>query len=293
LFALVARVLHSGAAETTEIALPRAPNRRLWATVSPLARSGLPFGALVLIQDPTRESKSAESYRRLISALAHELRTPLTAILGHADILSSCQPGKDEDLWHRSRDFIASEAERLARLVEDLLRLSRLDLTPLQRRPVNLSAVAEEAISALFQAAEARGVQLSLQAPPNLPRVLGDRDRLQQVFVNLLDNAIKYSPAGGTAVVRLLPEEKGVRVEVQDDGTGIASEDLPHVFKPLYRGQDVGDKSGTGLGLTIVRAILEQHGTPIRVQSAPGQGTTFHFGLPYAQSDQTSPSSLW
>jgi hypothetical protein len=122
---------------------------------------------------------------------------------GPRQILGSCQPERDEALWRRSRDFIASEAERLARLVEDLLRLSRLDLMPLQWLPVNLRAVAEEAVSALIQAAEARGVQLALQSPPSLPRILGDRDRLYQVFVNLLDNAIKYSSAGGNLICHL------------------------------------------------------------------------------------------
>ena len=122
------------------------------------------IGALVLVRRPERQTGSVQSYRHLIGAMAHELRTPLTAILGHVDILGSCDPEQDEALWRRSRDFIASEAERLARLVEDLLTLSRLDLTPLQHRPVNLRAVAEEAISFLFQTAEARDVRLSLQS---------------------------------------------------------------------------------------------------------------------------------
>jgi signal transduction histidine kinase len=287
---LVARVLDAGSAETTEITAPGAPDRRLRATASPLRAMDFPSGALVLLQDPTGADRSTESYRRLISAMAHELRTPLTAILGHADILDSCKLEEDEALWRRSRDFIASEAERLARLVEDLLTLSRLDLTPLQRRPVNLRVVAEEAISGLFQAAETRGVRLALQSPPDLPRVLGDRDRLQQVFLNLLDNAVKYS-SGSEAVVCLSPESSFIQTEVRDDGVGIAPEDLPHIFEPLYRSEDVRDISGTGLGLTIVRTILAQHGTTIDVQSAPHQGTAFRFRLPFAQSSQASPSS--
>lgn len=292
LAALVVRVIESGATETTEIVAPDAPGRSLRVTASLLGEVG-ENGILVLMQNPAEETQGAEPYRRLISAMAHELRTPLTAILGHADILGSCNPVEEEALWRRSRGFIASEAERLARLVEDLLTLSRLDLTPLQRRPVNLRAVAEEAISALFQVAQARGVRLALQSPPNLSRVLGDRDRLQQVFLNLLDNAIKYSSAGGEVVVRLTPQEDLMQVEVCDDGVGIAPEDLPYVFDPLYRSENVRDVPGTGLGLTIVRTILEQHGATIDVQSTPGHGTTFHFCLPCAQSDQVSrPKSL-
>lgn len=292
LAALVIRVIESGATETTEIVAPHAPGRSLRATASLLGEVG-EHGILVLVQNPAEEARGAEPYRRLIGAMAHELRTPLTAILGHADILGSCNPIEEEALWRRSRGFIASEAERLARLVEDLLTLSRLDLTPLQRRPVNLRAVAEEAISALFQVAQVRGVRLALQSPPNLSRILGDRDRLQQVFLNLLDNAIKYSSTGGEVMVRLTPQEDLMQVEVRDDGVGIAPEDLPYVFDPLYRSENVRDVPGTGLGLTIVRTILEQHGATIDVQSTPGHGTTFHFGLPCAQSEQASrPKSL-
>jgi signal transduction histidine kinase len=285
LVTLVGRALDAGAAETTEMALPEMPDRRLRVTASPLGNG---LGALVLLQNLSAAARSAESYRRLISAVSHELRTPLTAILGHADILGSCRP-EEEALWRRSRDFIAREAQRLARLVEDLLTLSRLDLTPLQRRPVNLRAVAEEAVSALFQAAEARGVQLSLHSPPELPRVLGDRDRLGQVFINLLDNAVKYSPADGQASVHLTPTGGFVEVEVRDGGVGIPPQDLPFVFDPLYRGERGRDTPGTGLGLTIVRTILEQHGATINVQSTPDHGTTFHFRLAGAQSTPPPP----
>jgi two-component system phosphate regulon sensor histidine kinase PhoR len=303
---LVTRALDVGTAVTTEVhtgptsasAWDRRSSsspRRLRATAVPLRAMGQVCGALVLVHDPAEGTGNAESYRRLIGVVAHELRTPLTAILGHADILGSCQPDQEEALWRRSRDFIASEADRLARLVEDLLALSRLDLAPLQRRPVNLRAVAEEAISTVFQAAEARKVSLTLQSPPALPRVLGDRDRLYQVFLNLLDNAIKYCAdagrplAGGEVVVRLAPGAGSVQVEVHDEGAGIAPEDLPYVFDPFYRSKGARDRPGTGLGLTIVRTILEQHGATIHVQSAPGRGTTFTFQLPHAQSSSSLP----
>lgn len=277
LLALVSKVLLDETEETTEIFDDQ--GNLLRVTVTPLGRENK-VGALVLIRRPGEKTGRIQSYRHLIGAMSHELRTPLTAILGHVDILGSCDPGKDEVLWRRSRDFIASEAERLARLVEDLLTLSRLDLTPLQYRPVNLRAVAEEAVSSLFQTAEARNVRLSLQSAPSLPRVPGDRDRLHQVFLNLLDNAVKYTSAGGDVAVHLSSTGDSVQVEVRDSGAGIAPEDLDHVFEPLYRGQDVRDVPGTGLGLTIVRTILEQHGSTIHVESNLHQGTTFRFCLP-------------
>jgi signal transduction histidine kinase len=169
-------------------------------------------------------------------------------------------------------------------LVEDLLSLSRLETSPAQMRPVKVRAIAEEAISALWEAAERAQVALLLQAPPGLPRVLADPDRLQQVFINLLDNAIKYSSGGATATIRLYHEGNVVRVELADTGPGIAADDLPHIFEPMYRGSTAAIRAslGTGLGLTIVKTILEQHGTAISVQSAPGEGTTFTFLLPCA-----------
>jgi len=280
LLALVSQVLLSDTEETTEILSDQ--GERLRVTVTPLGSTNR-IGTLVLIHRPGEKTGRIQSYRHLIGAMAHELRTPLTAILGHVDILGSCDPEQDEALWRRSREFIASEAERLARLVEDLLTLSRLDLTPVQHRPVNLRAVAEEAISSLFQTAETHGISLSLQSAPSLPRVPGDRDRLHQVFLNLLDNAVKYTDVGGKVSVHLSAREDGVQVEVRDSGVGIAPEDLDHVFEPLYRGQDVRGVPGTGLGLTIVRTILNQHNSTIYVESAVAQGTTFRFCLPCIQ----------
>jgi signal transduction histidine kinase len=115
-----------------------------------------------------------------------------------------------------------------------------------------------------------------------LPRVKGDRDRLQQVFFNLLDNAIKYGRGGGETVVHLAQDADLVQVEVRDDGIGIAPDDLPHIFDPLYRSEQARDQPGTGLGLTMVRTILEQHGATIDVHSVLGRGTTFRFELPCA-----------
>jgi two-component system phosphate regulon sensor histidine kinase PhoR len=149
--------------------------------------------------------------------------------------------------------------------------------------PVNLRAVAEEAISAVWQPAEEKGVTLALQAAAGLPRVRGDVDRLRQVFVNLLDNGVKYTPAGGQVTVRLMPDENYVRAEISDTGMGIPEADLPHIFNPLFRGDLAGQMApGTGLGLTIVRTILAQHRAEIQVQNEPERGAIFSFDLPIA-----------
>jgi signal transduction histidine kinase len=126
-------------------------------------------------------------------------------------------------------------------------------------------------------------VTLALQAAGDLPRVRGDADRLRQVFVNLLDNGVKYTPSGGRVTVRLTPGQDSVLVEVSDTGMGVPAADLPHIFDPLFRGEQADRAAtGTGLGLTIVRTILAQHEAEIQVQSESERGTTFSFDLPIA-----------
>jgi len=282
--AAVGRVIRSRVAETIELSSPENPSQRLHVLVSPLRTDESAGQAFVLFTDPSVGSGRVQVYRQLTSMLAHELRTPLTAIMGHVDILNSCRID-EEGLWRRSLGFVSGEVDRLARLVEDLLSLSRLDRMPLHLQPMNLRTAAEEALSALFEAAERNRVSLVLQAPAELPRVQADLDRLRQVFLNLLDNAIKYAP-DSTATVRLTPEDEKVRVEISDNGPGIPSENLPHIFEPMYRGrQTAPGPRGSGLGLTIVRIILEQHDAPINVHSAPDKGTVFTFSLPIARSE--------
>jgi len=280
---LVGRATASGVSEGLETQAPSGEEQRLWIEAIPLGGGG---GVLVLIEERPGEGGgvAVEVYRSLMHTIAHELRTPLTAIVGHAEILASCSI-KEEPLWRRSQQFISGEVERLARLVEDLLTLSRLDLSASPLVPVNLRAVAEEAISATWQLAEEKGVTLALQAAGSLPRVRGDADRLRQVFINLLDNGVKYTAAGGRVTVRLTPDESEnrVHVKVSDTGMGIPKADLPHIFDPLFRGSEARRAAtGTGLGLTIVRTILAQHEAEIRVQSEPERGTTFSFDLPIA-----------
>ena len=281
--AAVGRVVRARAAETLEISAPGKPIRRLQVAVAPLRSDGSASDdVLVLFTDPGAMSNRVEVYQRLISMIAHELRTPMTAIMGHVDILNSCRMD-EEALWRRSLGFVAGEAERLSRLVEDLLSLSRLDLMPLHIQSMSVRAAAEEALSSLFEASQQHGVTLVLQAPGELPRVQADPDRIRQVFLNLLDNAIKYAP-GGTVTVQLTLDGETIRVEVGDTGPGISAEDLPHIFEPLCRGgRATPGSSGTGLGLTIVRTILDQHSAPISVHSLPNQGTAFRFSLPVAR----------
>lgn len=232
---------------------------------------------LILITDSAEGSYRAELYQQLVGTIAHELRTPLTAILGHVEILNSC--GIDEEtLWRRSLGFVAGETDRLARLVEDLLSLSRLERVPLHLQPINLRVAAEEAVSELFDFAEKNNASLIIQSPSDLPRALADPERIRQVFLNLIDNAVKHA-SNHPVTIRLTPTGEAVSVEVNNRGVPIAQEDLPRLFEPFWRGKHTNTK-GTGLGLAIVRAILEQHHSSVGVRSNTEEGTTFYFSLP-------------
>jgi two-component system phosphate regulon sensor histidine kinase PhoR len=251
---------------------------RLQARTAPLRR-GL---ALIILEDLSARQRQEAFYRNFVRHVSHELKTPLTVIQGHVAAVSEGVPG--DDPRQTSLRIVAQEAVRLTQLVDNLLLLSRLEMPDfaLERRPVNLEAVVEDAILQLTDLAEAQGVALNLESTGSLPRILADRARLKQVFINLLDNAIKYNRAGGAVTVRLSVEAGRVIAQVVDTGEGIPSQDLPHVFEALYRverrqGRQV---EGSGLGLSIVQRIVEQHGGGIAVESRVGEGSAFTVTLP-------------
>lgn len=271
----IGRVGNTGLTERMEIVTAK---KKMQVLATPLHVTK-EAGVLLLLTDSADGSYRAELYQQLVGTIAHELRTPLTAIMGHVEILNSC--GIDEEtLWRRSLGFVAGETDRLARLVEDLLSLSRLERVPLHLQPINLRVAAEEAVSELFDFAEKNNASLILQAAADVPRALADPERIRQVFLNLIDNAIKHA-SNHPVTIRLTPTDEAVSVEVNNRGAPIAEEDLPHLFEPFWRGKQTSAK-GTGLGLAIVRAILEQHHSSIRVMSSAEQGTTFYFSMPIA-----------
>jgi len=225
-----------------------------------------------------------ESYRQFIYNISHEVANPLQSIQTNLDNMASCTPD-ETGRWQQYHALIAAEVQRLTRLTENLRLLSRLETpdAPTVREPVNLKGVIEDVIMALFETAEARKVRLRYVGPERPVRVLGDRDRLRQVFMNLMDNGIKYSkPEGGQVIIGVQEERDRLCVRVSDEGIGIADEDLPHIFDTAYRAPDARAlrRTGSGLGLAIVKRIVEQHGGAIRVQSRVGEGTTVSFDLP-------------
>jgi two-component system phosphate regulon sensor histidine kinase PhoR len=239
-----------------------------------------PGGHLVFVQDVTSQQRAEQAAGYLLSALSHELRTPIATILTHLEILRL--PDISTETGQQSLDLLKAEAQRMSRLVHDMLQLGRLETSAeMERGPVNLLAVAEQAIAQTSPRAEVRGVGLSLKADTPLPFVLGNADYLLQVFLNLLDNGCKYSRPGDQIEVSLHRREDGVKCAVCDTGPGIPAEHLPHVTRRFYRVDRHGSE-GSGLGLALVKEILRRHRSRLTIEShAEGEdtGTCVHFAL--------------
>lgn len=217
-----------------------------------------------------------------LATVAHELRTPLTAIKGSLSLLLHEEPVAPET----RREFLAlahQNVERLLRLIYNYFSLARIETGQLvlDRQPVELGHAIQTAISRVRDMAQERGIQVVSHGPIGPVRVLADPDMLESVLVNLLDNAIKFSPERGSIQVRVEEAPTEVTVRVADRGAGIPPQDLPRVFERFYRVAAPGVRvTGSGLGLHICKAILEEHGGRIWVESQVGQGSTFSFTLP-------------
>ena len=222
--------------------------------------------------------------RRFVADVGHELRTPLTVIKGNVDLMRRIGCSDEESL-----DGIESEVERLTRLVGDLLLLAQAESgkLPLDRRLVELDNLVLEGLQQMSVLARDK-LQLRLGEFDQV-QVCGDQDRLKQVLVNLIGNAIKYTPSNGEVVVGLGKVGNQAKLTVHDTGPGIPSEDLPHVFERFYRGEKSRTRSrdgkGFGLGLSIAYWIVRNHGGRIEVDSKENQGTTFVVWLPLAEGD--------
>jgi two-component system phosphate regulon sensor histidine kinase PhoR len=198
--------------------------------------------------------------------------------------MADCSPD-DVGRWRQYHQITATELKRLAVLIERLRLLSRLESpdAPLVREPVNMKAVVEDVIMNLYEVAEEQMVRLRYVGPQRPARVMGDRDALRQVLLNLVGNGVKYSKEqGGEVVINVQEEQDRLCVRISDEGIGIAEEDLARIFDPFYRVPDAGSfrSPGTGLGLMLVRRIVEQHGGDVWVRSQLGEGSTFSFELP-------------
>jgi signal transduction histidine kinase len=211
---------------------------------------------------------------QFISEISHDLRTPLTAIKGLlVNLMDASGPGEQPSL-----EIAEHETDRLIRLVNQLLDFSRWQggQLELNRRPIDVGAIASAAATLSEGRAHHRNITLSTDVPPSLPTISADPDRLQQVILNLLDNAIKFTPGGGQVTLAVTQQEGDIEISVQDTGRGMSDEEHERAFEAYYRGEG----GGAGLGLTIARAIVEAHGGRMGIESSLGQGTRVWFTLP-------------
>ena len=270
-------------------------------------------GIAVTVQDLTREVELNAAQSRFISNVSHELRTPLFNIKSYVETLHDLGDQLSEE---DRKEFLAianAETDRLTRLVNDVLDLSRLESDRAwSMEPVELRPAMEQTLRNYRLNAQDKGVELSLEVDEQLPRVRGNWDLLLQVFDNLVGNGLKFTASGGRLMLRAYPwpdtcpidpstEASGdnptcaltaplprLRVEIADTGSGISREDQQRIFERFYRVENaVHTEVGTGLGLSIVRGILEKHGTQVRMASELEVGTTFWFDLPLEQADES------
>lgn len=261
-----------------------------------VSRLGLLVGGLVLslslgvgwvqrkLERRQAEAQNAQNLaqRRFFQRLDHELKNPLTIMrLGLVNLQQS--PALNPEQAH-SLERIALQVQRLQKLVVDLRLLSELDASRIERKPVKLRELLEEAIELSGQVAEpARAIRLNIQEMPwPVSEVLGDRDLLVLVFRNLLDNALKFSAPGASVEVRVTEDGRMARVEIVDTGAGIPPDELEHIFEELYRGENARGVPGSGLGLKLVERIIFLHQGLIQVRSKPALGSVFAVRLPLA-----------
>ena len=210
--------------------------------------------------------------------VAHDLRTPMTRLRGVAE---RALASDNVEVQREALSTCLEESERILAMLDTLMDISeaetgtmRLNLTD-----VALATLAEEVVSVYEDVADEKQIAVRSTVDPGLT-VAGDRDRLRQVLANLVDNAIKYTPAGGTVTVSARGEEDQVRIAVADTGIGIAAHDVPRIWERLYRGDQSRTERGLGLGLSLVRAIVKAHGGTVEVSTQPGRGSTFVVSLP-------------
>jgi two-component system phosphate regulon sensor histidine kinase PhoR len=256
---------------------------------------GAPFGVVLVLHDVTELRRLEVVRRDFVANVSHELRTPLTAIKGYAETLLGAA-GDDRETARRFLAVIDRHSERLGRLVDDLLALSDLELgrTPMHLTDMPLGPAVDDVLQIFGDTAVRAGVRVLAQVTADTPLVLADGDRLRQVLINLVDNAIKYTPRGGQVVLRVRAEVAShpgmVEVAVSDTGMGIPAQDLPRLTERFFRVDKARSRElgGTGLGLAIVKHIMQAHGGTLEITSALGQGTTVSAYFPVAPAPRAA-----
>ncbi|HEY4910555.1 MAG TPA: ATP-binding protein [Methylomirabilota bacterium] len=282
-----------GSVVSREIRLVEPADRVLQVHAVGLRFTGDERGVVMILHDITELRRLEQVRTEFVANVSHELRTPLTAIQGYLETLLD---GALEEREHARRflEIVFRHTERLGRLTDDLTDLSNIELgkVSLRLEPTSVAEIADSVLAIISPRASAGQVTVEAKLPAALPRVLADRDRLSQILINLVDNAVKYTPKGGHVTVDGRATEQGmVEVAVRDTGVGIPKADLPRLTERFYRVDKARsrDLGGTGLGLAIVKHLVMAHGGELDIESELWKGTTVRFTLPLGIRASSSP----
>jgi len=268
-----------------EIIISQPEERILKINGVPIIRNNILEGAVLVFHDITELRRLERVRQDFVANVSHELRTPISSIKGYAEtLLEGAIDDKDN-----VREFISiiyQDSNRLANLIDDLLDLAKIESGKMKMVfvPLDIKPILDRSLGVLEKPIKGKQLSVSLSIPDGIPKVLADDTRIAQVFLNLLDNAVKYTSDSGSIKVSISLNDKFVQVDVSDTGMGIPEQDLPRIFERFYRVDKARSRElgGTGLGLSIVKHIVLSHGGQVWVKSELGQGTTFSFTIPHA-----------
>ncbi len=249
------------------------------------------LGLVSVFRDITTEVQADRAKSDFVSMVSHELRTPMTAVKAYVDLLLMETPGPLNDQQRKFLKVVKGNSERLIDLVSDLLDISRIEAgkVKLERQPVDMADIIEQVVMTIAPNVEEKNQQIRVIAPTNLPKAFGDPARLTQILTNLVGNAHKYTPEGGSIALYAYVRHGMLHVAVADTGIGISPENQRKVFERFYRVDDPGvrETTGTGLGLSIAALLVQMHGGQIWLESEVGEGSTFYFTVPLAEGEPT------
>ena len=271
--------------EEIELAAPEA--RTLMVNLSPVRDSGRELGVVSVFRDITGLKEIDQIKSQFVTMVAHELRAPLAAVEGYLSAFLTGAAGSDPQVNRNMLERAKARTHSLLELVNDLLQFIKLESKKVVRKKelLDLTGVLRGTVELLKPLGEEKGLRFKLELPDSLPPVEADRGEMEQLFTNLISNAIKYNVNQGKVTIRAKPGNHFLDIKVADTGVGIDEESLPHIFEEFYRVSDPKTRytPGTGLGLSIVRKIVESHFGRIEVTSKVGKGTTFTVRLPMKQ----------